>query len=67
MSRPRSDRIADLLRVLDYLAEHPDASGTAVARELRIRKQDALRIVGGLRGLERRFPYSDSGIGGAAQ
>jgi hypothetical protein len=56
VSRPRSDRIADFLRVADYLAEYPDASASSVARSLRIRKGEALRIVRGLRERERRFP-----------
>jgi hypothetical protein len=36
-------------RVVEYLAEHPGASGSAVAVAVRGRKKDVLRIVGTLR------------------
>ena len=56
MSRPRVDRVETVLRVLEFLDEHPHASGSQVARSLRIRKTTALRIVRRLRRRERRFP-----------
>jgi hypothetical protein len=57
--RPRADRVADVFRVAAFLDEHPDASASFVASSLRIRKSEALRIVGGLRSLQSRFPKSE--------
>lgn len=61
MSRPRADRIEDTLRALDYLHENPNASASQVARECRLRKSVALRIVRRVRGSESRFPNSERG------
>ena len=47
--RPRVDKLDHLERVADLLISEPDISPTAVASLLRIRKQDALRIVRALR------------------
>lgn len=57
--RPRVDRLETLERVACYLADNPAASASQIAAELRIRKQDAFRIVRAVRDLARRFPNAE--------
>jgi hypothetical protein len=65
--RPRADRIEDTLRALDYLDEHPDASASQVARDCRLRKSVALRIVRRIRGREGRFPNPTGAFSGSVE
>lgn len=56
--RPRTDRMRTLERVGYFLIDNPEASASLIARELRIRKLDAIRAKRLLTRLAGRFPNS---------
>jgi hypothetical protein len=59
---PPDERVLE--RVREHLASNPDASGTAAAVALHIRKQDALNALRWLRKAGEPFPSPQRGVHG---